>query len=229
MLSEDRKDRHNLLLSFFFFFNLFSPFSLSQVIFWFGFSFPISCWTRRQLHSLGKECETEVVEMGRTGLLLYNSFLINQPECREYVYSQTEGCQRTGRNFVFFACLFISPRISLKSLFSFKRRLKDFVWRNTFFICRFCWIYVRRNNAFYRNQKGRCLFTKCVFCQQNLKGQFNCFILTLQKYFIAAGALKRCWFISANVNCEKKAKLGRMAGRRHFSYFYIYYFILMEI
>lgn len=91
-----------------------SPFSLPQVIFWFGFSFPISCWTRRQLHSLGQEFETEVGGNGKNWPAFIYLFLMNQPKGWGYVYSQTEWCQRKGKNFVIFKIFFYHSQVFLK-------------------------------------------------------------------------------------------------------------------
>lgn len=82
-----------------------SHFSLPQIIFWFGFSFPISSWTRRELHSLGYESGTEVGGNWENWLAFIYLFFNEQkfqPKGWGYVYSQTELCQRNGRNFVGF-------------------------------------------------------------------------------------------------------------------------------
>lgn len=87
-------------------------------------------------------------------------------------------------------------------------KFKDSVWRNTFLICRFYWICVRNNNTFYGKQEGRHLFTKCIFCQnQILMGQFHCFILTSLNILLLLVHLNIDDYviISANVSCEKKS------------------------
>lgn len=133
-------------------------------------------WSRRELCSLGQDWNWSWWKWGLT--CFYVVFLkMTQPRHWDMFIPKQTDVSDMGRDLEIFLCLFTIPRISLKSLFPFNVRLKDFVWRKLFGMQILLDICEKKNNMFYRKQERRYLFTKHIFCQNCiLMRALHCYI-----------------------------------------------------